>query len=63
MRNSLASLLKRLWRRVLGKPDVPPDPYAHELVPVDRGPHHRGGAIALDPPDEFLETDAQSKKK
>ena len=47
--------------RVFRKPP-PPDPFAHdeELVPVGGSPH-RSGAVALDPPEPYQQTDARGR--
>ena len=47
--------------KVFRKPP-PPDPFAYdeELVPVGGSPH-RSGAVALEPPEPYRQTDARGR--
>lgn len=52
--------IKRFLRGLFGlegqEPNVPPyDPFAYSTAPRSRGPHERGGAVAVLEPDECEE--------
>ena len=62
-KNSLFNRMARLFRKLTGRKDPQPPgyPYADKLVPINRGPRNRSGAVALEEPAPPANTKAKGR--
>lgn len=62
-RNSLFNRMTRFFRKLVRRdnPQPPERPFADNLVPINRGPRNRSGAVALEEPLPPTNTQAKGK--
>lgn len=62
-KNSLFNRMTRFFRKLVRPDDpLPPErPYSEKLVPINRGPRNRSGAVALEEPLPPTNTQAKGK--
>ena len=63
-KNSLFNRMTRFFRKLVRRedPQPPERPYAEKLVPINRGPKNRSGAVALEEPLTPTNTSAQGRR-
>lgn len=63
-KNSLFNRMTRFFRKLIRRedPQPPERPYSEKLVPINRGPRNRSGAVALEEPLPPSNTNAQSRR-
>jgi hypothetical protein len=61
-KNSLFNRMTRFFRKLVRRDDPPSEPpYSEKLVPINRGPRNRSGAVALEEPLPPTNTKAKGK--
>ncbi len=64
-KNTLFNWMTRLFRKLARREDPQPPgyPYSDKLVPINRGPKNRSGAVALEEPLPPSATNAKGRSK